>query len=322
MKKVLVTGITGQDGIFLTNKLLQNHKNIQIIGITRNPKNKNSFFNNLNRNNSGVTNTESVSLIDLDLLNLQDTTNFISKFNPDYVVNLSGPSSVYKSFNNSLIPESICKIFDNLTTALINNNIFPNFYQASSSEIFENSKGKINEKSEFGPKSPYAMAKLKNHNKVFELRDEFDWNIYSGIMFNHESEFRRNDYLIMKIIQSAINIKNNKKNTLILGSTSYIRDWSYSEDITNAIYQIILDGKMGSYVIGSGIGHQISDMLNIVFNYLDLNWEEFVQVDKSLLRSGDPESIISDPTRINKELSWETKVTFEEMVLKCLLSKI
>ncbi len=322
MKKVLVTGITGQDGIFLTNKLLQNHKNIQIIGITRNPKNKNSFFNNLNRINSGVTNTESVSLIDLNLLNLQDTTNFISKFSPDYVVNLSGPSSVYKSFNNSLIPESICKIFDNLTTALINNNIFPNFYQASSSEIFENSKGKINEKSEFGPKSPYAIAKLKNHNKVFELRDEFDWNIYSGIMFNHESEFRRNDYLIMKIIQSAINIKNNKNNTLVLGSTSYIRDWSYSEDITNAIYQIILDGKMGSYVIGSGVGHQISDMLNIVFNYLDLNWEEFVQVDKSLLRSGDPESIISDPTRINKELSWETKVTFEEMVLKCLLSKI
>lgn len=322
MKKVLVTGITGQDGIFLTKKLLQNHKNIQIIGTTRNPKNKISFFNNLNRNNSSMTNTESVSLVDLDLLNLQDTSNFISKFNPDYVVNLSGPSSVYKSFNNSLIPESICKIFDNLTTALINNNLFPNFYQASSSEIFEGSKGKINENSEFGPKSPYAIAKLKNHNKVFELRDEFDWNIYSGIMFNHESEFRRDDYLIMKIIQSAINIKNNKKNKLVLGSTSYIRDWSYSEDIANAIYQIILDGKMGSYVIGSGVGHQISDMLNIVFNYLDLNWEEFVQVDKSLLRSGDPESIISDPTRINRELSWETKVTFEEMVMKCLLSKI
>tara|TARA_B100001250_G_scaffold389677_1_gene388995 strand:+ start:1701 stop:2669 length:969 start_codon:yes stop_codon:yes gene_type:complete len=322
MKKVLVTGITGQDGIFLTNKLLERHKNIQIIGITRNLKNKNSFYNNLNRVNNHINNLESVSLIDLDLLNLQDTSNFISKFNPEYVFNLSGPSSVYQSFNNTLIPESICKIFDNLTTALIKNNTFPNFYQASSSEIFEESKNKINEQSEFGPKSPYAIAKLKNHNKVFQLRDEFDWNIYSGIMFNHESEFRSDDYLIMKIIKSAIKIKNNNKNTLILGSTSYIRDWSYSKDIANAIYQITLDGKMGSYVIGSGVGHQISDILNIVFNYLDLDWKEFVQVDKSLLRSGDPVKIISDPTRINKELSWETKVTFKEMVMKCLHSKI
>ena len=283
MKKVLVTGITGQDGIFLTNILLQNHKEIEIIGVSRSAKNNKSFFKNLNKVNNQTHNLESISLVDLNLLDLNDTSNFIQQINPDYVVNLSGPSSVYKSYNDSSIPKSICTIFNNLTTALIENNQFPNFYQASSSEIFKESENRLNEKSEFYPKSPYAIAKFKNHNKVFELREQYNWNIVSGIMFNHESEFRKNDYLIMKIIQSAIKIKNNKQDILTLGSTSYIRDWSYSEDIANAIYQIVTNGKSGSYVIGSGVGHKIADILDIVFNFLDLDWQRFVNIDESFL---------------------------------------
>ena len=322
MKKVLVTGITGQDGIFLTNILLQKHKEIEIIGVSRNAKNNKSFFKNLNKVNNQIHNLESISLVDLNLLDLNDTSNFIQQINPDYVVNLSGPSSVYKSFNDPLIPISICTIFNNLTTAFIENNQFPNFYQASSSEIFKESEKKLNEQSEFDPKSPYAIAKFKNHNKVFELREKYDWNIISGIMFNHESEFRKNDYLIMKIIQSAIKIKNNKQDILTLGSTSYIRDWSYSEDIANAIYQIVINGVSGSYVIGSGVGHKIADILDIVFNFLDLDWKKFVNIDESLLRTGDPVKIISDPHRIINDLSWKSEVSFEEMVMKCLTSKL
>tara|TARA_B100001564_G_scaffold359973_1_gene384286 strand:+ start:15341 stop:16309 length:969 start_codon:yes stop_codon:yes gene_type:complete len=322
MKKVLVTGITGQDGIFLTNILLQKHKEIEIIGVSRNAKNNKSFFKNLNKVNNQIHNLESISLVDLNLLDLNDTSNFIQQINPDYVVNLSGPSSVYKSFNDPLIPKSISTIFNNLTTALIENNQFPNFYQASSSEIFKESEKKLNEQSEFDPKSPYAVAKFKNHNKVFELREKYDWNIISGIMFNHESEFRKNDYLIMQIIQSAIKIKNNKQDILTLGSTSYIRDWSYSEDIANAIYQIVINGVSGSYVIGSGVGHKIADILDIVFNFLDLDWKKFVNIDESLLRTGDPVKIISDPHRIINDLSWKSEVSFEEMVMKCLTSKL
>ncbi len=322
MKKVLVTGITGQDGIFLTNILLQKHKEIEIIGISRNAKNNKSFFKNLNQVNNQIHNLESISLVDLNLLDLNDTSDFIRQVNPDYVVNLSGPSSVYKSFKDSSIPTSICTIFNNLTTALIEHNQFPNFYQASSSEIFKESENKLNEQSEFDPKSPYAIAKFKNHNKVFELREKYDWNIVSGIMFNHESEFRKNDYLIMKIIQSAIKIKNNKQDILTLGSTSYIRDWSYSEDIAKAIYQIVTNGVSGSYVIGSGVGHKIADILDIVFNFLDLDWKKFVNIDESLLRTGDPIKIISDPHRIINDLSWKSEVSFEEMVMKCLTSKL
>ena len=322
MKKVLVTGITGQDGIFLTNILLQKHKEIEIIGISRNAKNNKSFFKNLNQVNNQIHNLESISLVDLNLLDLNDTSDFIRQINPDYVVNLSGPSSVYKSFKDSSIPTSICTIFNNLTTALIEHNQFPNFYQASSSEIFKESENKLNEQSEFDPKSPYAIAKFKNHNKIFELREKYDWNIISGIMFNHESEFRKNDYLIMKIIQSAIKIKNNKQDILTLGSTSYIRDWSYSEDIAKAIYQIVTNGVSGSYVIGSGVGHKISDILDIVFNFLDLDWKKFVNIDESLLRTGDPIKIISDPNRIINDLSWKSEISFEEMVMKCLTSKL
>ena len=141
-------------------------------------------------------------------------------------------------------------------------------------------------------------------------------------MFNHESEFRGDDYLIMKIINSAILIKNKKLNSFSVGSVDYIRDWSYSGDIAKAIYKIINFGKNDSYVIGSGTGSKISEILNIVFKYFNLDWEEHTNIDEKLLRKGDPTKIISNPTLIYKELSWETKLNLEDILLKCIKYKL
>ena len=322
MKKVLVTGITGQDGLFLTNILLDSKKPYEIVGITRDVKTKNQFFNNLNKinNNKGLKN--SVRLIDIDLLNFEATRDFIQSYAPDFVYNLSGPSSVYDSFTDKSIYDSILKIFDNLTSSLIENNLFPKFFQASSSELFANSSEALNESSLLLPRSPYAKAKLKNHYKVTSLKENYSWSIYSGLMFNHESEFRKNDYLIMKIINNAIKINDDKNHKLTIGSSEYIRDWSYAGDTANAIYNITENGNYTNYVIGSGKGHKISEILEIVFSFFNLDWRNYILIDNSLLREGDPNKIISDPSLILQDLGWKTKTSFETIITKCIDSKI
>ena len=137
-------------------------------------------------------------------------------------------------------------------------------------------------------------------------------------MFNHESEFRDSKYLIMSLINSAIQISNGQKNSFKVGSLDYIRDWSFAGDVAEAIYKITNFGKESNYVIGSGNGHTIAKMIEILFSQLELNYEEYIKIDKSLLRKGDPIRIVSNPSRLINELSWEPKLSFEELVERCL----
>ena len=158
-----------------------------------------------------MTNTENITLLNLDLLNSDNVDKLIKQYSPNTVYNLSGPSSVYESLKNPFIEEQIKIIFNNLTNILISSNNFCNFFQASSSEMFGNTNTEIlNENTDFSPNSPYALAKLNNHNLVKEYSSKYNWNIFSGIMFNHESRFRHENYLIMKIITTALQISSGK----------------------------------------------------------------------------------------------------------------
>ena len=316
MKKILITGITGQDGLFLTNHLINKYEKLKIVGTSR-QDNHSIFYNNLL--SLGVKNRADVSVYQIDLNDYNIAHNLISDFKPHYVYNLSGPSSVYESFSNVKNKKLITNIFDNLTSALIKSNNFARFFQASSSEMFSpNCNEDLNENSEFLPNSPYALAKLDNHNKVISLNKKYDWNIYSGITFNHESEFRKQNYLIMKIITAAWKIKNNKGINLTIGSLDYTRDWSHAQDIVVAINLLTEKGASPDYVIGSGEGKKIKDILDYVFQKYNLDWTAFVQIDKNLLRDGDSKKIISDPRKIKNELNWETKITFEQMLDRCI----
>lgn len=316
MKKILITGISGQDGLFLTNHLINKYEKLEIIGTSR-QNNHSIFYKNLL--SLGVENRGDVSVYQIDLNDYNIVNNLISDFKPHYVYNLTGPSSVYESFNNAENKKIITNIFDNLTSALIKTNNFARFFQASSSEMFSpNCNEKLNENSEFLPNSPYALAKLDNHNKVISLNKKYDWNIYSGITFNHESEFRKKNYLIMKIITAAWKIKNNKGSNLTIGSLDYMRDWSHAQDIVVAINLLTEKGASPDYVIGSGKGKKIKDILDYVFQKYNLDWTDFVQIDKNLLRDGDSKKIISDPRKIKNELNWETKITFEQMLDRCI----
>lgn len=316
MKKILITGISGQDGLFLTNHLINKYEKLEIIGTSR-QNNHSIFYKNLL--SLGLENRGDVSVYQIDLNDYNIVNNLISDFKPHYVYNLTGPSSVYESFNNAENKKIITNIFDNLTSALIKTNNFARFFQASSSEMFSpNCNEKLNENSEFLPNSPYALAKLDNHNKVISLNKKYDWKIYSGITFNHESEFRKKNYLIMKIITAAWKIKNNKGSNLTIGSLDYMRDWSHAQDIVVAINLLTEKGASPDYVIGSGKGKKIKDILDYVFQKYNLDWTDFVQIDKNLLRDGDSKKIISDPRKIKNELNWETKITFEQMLDRCI----
>ena len=315
--KVLITGISGQDGIFLTNKLLESHQNITIYGTSRN-YNEKKFLKNL----ESVSNSEKFSDVIVKNINLLDSNsveNMVDEIRPDLLFNLSGPSSVYESLRNPNIKKEIVKIFDNLINAGIKSNNFFKFFQASSSEMFnQHINEKLDENSTFNPISPYAEGKFEVHKKIENIKKEYSWMINSGIMFNHESEFRQNDYLFMKIIKTAKDIKKNKKNNLTVGSLDLVRDWSFAGDFAEAIHLICLDGNGENYVIGSGVGKSINDLVQVVFQYFNLDPNEFIKVDSTNLRIGDPLEIVSDPSKIKEKLNWETELGFEDLILRCI----
>ena len=320
MKNILITGITGQDGLFLTDILFKKYSNISIIGTSRN-KNLKAFEENISCFNSKYL--KNIDMFNVDLTNRSEVKKLIQKYKPTKIYNLTGPSSVYESFKNNKSKKNIEDIFSNLTNSAIELEMFPNFYQASSSEMFGKNNFEFqDELTEFNPNSPYAEAKLSNHLKVVELHEKYNWKIYSGIMFNHESEFRNRDYLIMKIINTALDIKSNKSKILTLGSLDYIRDWSHASDVMNAASLITEKGISPDYVIGSGQGNIILNIVEIVFSELKLNWKKHLEIDKKLLRKGDPLKVVSNPAKVMKEFNWQPTISFHKMIERCLVYKL
>ena len=318
----LITGITGQDGLFLTKNILNKEPEAQIVGISRN-SHLDGYYTNL-KYLIGDSFFENISIKKVNLLDSKETSKFISKINPKKIFNLSGPSSVYESLDESKKSyEIITNIFHNLTNACINLNNLPSFFQASSSEMFNQEHNEcLDENNMFKPSSPYAKAKYKIHTDISNLRNQFNWNINSGIMFNHESEFRDNDYLFMKIINGAIGIKEGKNNKITLGSLEIIRDWSYAEDFAEAMFRIVSSEEGDDYVIGSGLGKSIQELVENVFSFFDLDWKLYINIDENLLRLGDPKNVVSNPKKILDKLNWKTETSFESLIQKCIEYKL
>jgi GDPmannose 4,6-dehydratase len=172
----------------------------------------------------------------------------------------------------------------------------------------------LNEGSTFEPRSPYASAKYEVFNKVNSLKEQFDWNIKSGIMFNHESEFRNKDFLFMQIFNSAKKIKNKELKFLELGSTNLVRDWSFAGDVARAIFLINQSDNNNNFIIGSGVPTSISEIVQKVFSLYDLKPENHIKINPKLLREGDPLEIISDPSLLNSELNWNPQLSVDDLL--------
>ena len=312
---ILITGITGQDGIFLASLFLKN-SNKNIYGLSRNVNSK-IFYDRLR--NILAFDKSRIKILNTELLDKKLVKKLLEEVQPEAIFNLSGPSSVNESFKNSNLSKEIKLIFENLTSSLIELNNFCFFFQASSSEMFGKNHTKyLNEESEMIPNSPYALAKYDNHNLCKKYFEEFDWKIVSGIMFNHESEFRKKDFLIPKIITTAKQIKENKLDQIVLGSLDLVRDWTYAEDVAIALAKLYENSNKieSSYVIGTGKGMSIKDIINEVSLILDIDLLKFVKVDKNILRIDDPLIRISYPEKIKSLTYWEPKTNFNEMLLK------
>lgn len=317
MINYFITGITGQDGIFLTKKLLEENKNLHIYGSTRQTKNPN-FYNKLSTicsfDNSRIT------LINIDLCDRNMVMNFLTDVRPAQIYNMSGPSSVYKSYKKPTKARyEIETIFNNLTKSLVKLKFFPKLFQASSSEMFGPlSHSSLTEEDPMDPISPYAKAKLANHKKVDSLRQKYDWEIYSGILFNHESQFRNDNYLLKKIINSAKQISEKKEKKITLGSLDYQRDWTFAEDTVEAILKITNSNTKQDFVIGSGEIHSINEMANVVFEYFNLELEKYVHIDSNLLRTNDPIVVGSSPNKLIALTEWKKVTSFENMIYKTI----
>jgi GDPmannose 4,6-dehydratase len=320
-ENILITGITGQDGIFLTSSLIEMNKKANIYGISRDKSS--TFINKINKFNQNLT-TENIHIVNTDLRDKKQVFNIIEDIKPSQIYNLTGPSSVYESINKAdFYRKSIPNMFNNLTESCIELRLFPSFFQASSSETFDkNNTIPLNENSSFNPRTPYAEAKYEVYNSVRALRETYDWNIKTGIMFNHESEYREQGYLFSKIIDSAIKIKNNQLDKLTVGSLSYIRDWSFAGDVADAIMSMNFSSNSDDFVIGSGLGTSIEELLNITFSEFNLDYNKYVLVDSSLLRIGDPQKIISDPTNLKNKTGWYPKLNIQQLIERCISFKL
>lgn len=311
-QNILITGISGQDGLFLTDYLLSNKlSSFKVFGVSR--QNSEATLRNLKTLNKE---TAEVEICNTDLTNTTEVFNLINRIKPSQIYNLSGPSSVYDSLaNQKYFQETINLIFDNLANSCIKQNHFPAFFQACSSEMFSiKNTMPLNEGSTFEPRSPYASAKYEVFNKVNSLKEQFDWNIKSGIMFNHESEFRNKDFLFMQIFNSAKKIKNKELKFLEVGSTNLVRDWSFAGDVARAIFLINQSDNNNNFIIGSGVPTSISEIVQKVFSLYDLKPENHIKINPKLLRKGDPLEIISDPSLLKSELNWTPQLSVDDLL--------
>ena len=321
-KKALITGITGQGGLFLTSQLLKD-KEYEIVGTSR-KKITREFYKKLDYLGVESDDLNRISVVECNLLVDQEIASLINSLQPSYIYNLIGPGSVSESIK---FPQesstAITHSFDNLVKGLIDNKNFSPFFQPSSSEMFAHSSDKkLDENSDFLPLTPYAESKLYCHNSINLYREKYDWQMSCGILFNHESEFRPDSYLIMKIINSAFRIKNGKSKSLTIGSLGLVRDWGYVGDVALAMKKINEDNSSTDYVVGTGVGRSIEDIIKIVFGYLDLDYEKYISIDENILRKNEPKKIIADPRKIKKELDWESFTEFEEIILRSIKYKL
>ena len=321
-KKVLITGITGQDGIFLSNELLKSNE-YNIIGTSRSSSEE-IFRKRLtdlgNKNNE----LDSLTIKKCNLLNNNEIDALVEDYKPDYVYNLIGPGSVSESVKNPFESSySIIKSFNNLVNSFVKINYFPNFFQTSSSEMFEDvGLERLTEDSDFDPKTPYAISKVYCHNMANFYKDKLNWNISCGILFNHESEFRSDQYLTSKIISEAIKITKGEMNQITIGSLNLVRDWGFAGDVVKAMIKVNENPKANNYVVGTGKGHSIKEMVDIIFKYFELEFEEYLKIDSALLRKNEPQSIISNPNKISTELGWKSETSFEDTILRSIEYKL
>ena len=312
-KRALITGITGQDGSFLAELLLE--KGYEVHGVIR----RSSSFNTQRIDHIFQDPHQPGTRLFLTFGDLNDSTSLntiLQQVQPDEIYNLGSQSHVRVSFE---IPEYTSEVTGvgtvRLLEAIRSTGIKPKFYQASSSEMF----GKVvetpqRETTPFHPRSPYACAKVFAHYATVNYREAYNMFACNGILFNHESERRGETFVTRKITRAATRIKLGLQDKLFLGNLDAKRDWGYARDYVEAMWLMMQAEKSDDYVIATGETHSVREFCEATFSYLDLDWQEHVEIDPWYYRPSEVDLLLGDSTKARKELGWEPKVGFQELV--------
>ncbi|MEG0614754.1 MAG: GDP-mannose 4,6-dehydratase [Oscillospiraceae bacterium] len=306
MKNALITGITGQDGSYLAELLLE--KGYKVYGLKRRTSDLN--YGNVQHLK------DKIEFIYADMADLPSLISAVKVSQPDEVYNLAAQSFVQTSWEQPILTAEVDALgVTNLLEALKMIKPDARFYQASTSEMF----GKVQaipqcETTPFYPRSPYGVAKLYAHWITTNYRESYDMFACSGILFNHESPRRGLEFVTRKVSMAVAKIKNGMQKELFLGNLDSKRDWGFAGDYVKAMWLMLQQDKPDDFVIATGETHTIREMCDVAFSYVGLNYEDYVKVDPKFFRPAEVEILLGDPTKAKKTLNWELKVNFKQLI--------
>jgi GDPmannose 4,6-dehydratase len=302
----LITGITGQDGSYLADFLLE--KGYEVVGMVRRTSTVN--FNRIHHIQDQIT------LVSGDLLDQVSLISILQEHRPGEVYNLAAQSFVPTSwqqpvFTGDVTALGVTRMLEAVRT--VDEGI--RFYQASSSEMF----GKVrevpqSEDTPFYPRSPYGVAKVYGHWITVNYRESYDLHATSGILFNHESPRRGLEFVTRKVTHGVAKIKLGLADKLRLGNLDSRRDWGYAGDYVYAMWMMLQQPEPDDYVIATGETHSIRELCEEAFGHVDLDWQEYVKKDPRFMRPAEVDLLVGDASKARRVLGWEPKVTFRELV--------
>lgn len=312
-KIALISGITGQDGSFLTELLLE--KGYEVYGIIR----RSSSFNTDRIDHLYQDPHEQGTRLRLLYGDLNDSSSLntiLRQVRPDEIYNLGAQSHVRVSFD---IPEYTGEVTGlgavRFLEAIRETGIKPRFYQASSSELYGKAvETPQSETTPFHPRSPYGCAKAYAYYITVNYRESYRLFACNGILFNHESERRGETFVSRKITRAATRIKLGLQDKLFMGNLDAQRDWGYARDYVEAMWMMMNAADPDDYVIATGETHSVRDFLDKTFSYLDLDWQEYVEIDPRYFRPAEVDVLLGDATKARRRLGWEPKVSFDQLV--------
>ena len=310
-KKALITGITGQDGAYLSAFLLK--KGYSVHGLVRRTSSKPSNLWRLEK--SGVM--EKANLIEGDLTDQTSITNAVREADPDEVYNLGAQSFVAHSWRSPTYTADVTGIgVSRVLEAIRNHNSGIRFYQASSSEGYGKAESlPLNEKSPFHPRSPYACAKVFAHYSCINYRESYDMFAVSGILFNHESPLRGIEFVTRKITDGVARIHLGLAKKIRLGNLEPKRDWGYAPDYVEAMWLMLQQKEPGDYVIATNESHSVMEFAEEAFKVIGIeDWQRYVAQDSRYMRPADVPELRGDYTKANQVLGWKPKIRFKELV--------
>jgi len=308
----LITGITGQDGSYLTELLLA--KGYEVHGIIRRSSTFNTHrIDHIYQDPQG--DNRRVYLHYGDLSTGEQLSNLIYNMRPDEIYHLGAQSHVRVSFD---MPEFTGDITGLGTTRILeavrNSGIKCRFYQAGSSEMFGSTPPPQDEKTPFHPRSPYGAAKVYGHWMAVNYREAYGMFSANGILFNHESPRRGETFVTRKITRAIARIHAGNQSKLYLGNLDARRDWGYAPEYVEGMWLILQQEEPSDYVLGTGEAHSVREFLDEAFGYLDMDWREYVELDPRYLRPSEVDFLLADAEKAHRKLGWTPSIKFKELV--------